>query len=565
MGRRESRQGISRFCPARAQRPSPLCNFSAGCAITQTMTPVHVLYVADGAADARSRGLVAELPSSAFRLEIADTLAAALPRASSCDCLLLELAPSLVVEDVLARLLAVAPATPIIALGAEDDAQAAAAMRAGAQEYLPASELGVPLLARSIRYAIERRRLTFSEAERARSERAADRALFVTAALGEVTASLDPHTALSGLAQMLVPRIADVAIVDLVQDDGRITRVAQAGYVGELPDVERTGSGAVHDPVLSALERRSSVLLTELDIARADERHRVLLERVQASAILVTPLLARGEAIGAISLVSSPSRGGLDSSAQRLAEEVASHAGLAIDNMRLFERAQRAVRGRDELLAIVSHDLRNPINVISLAIGTLEQPDGAQRLPQSLPRMRRALKRMEHLIDDLLDVARVDAGTLQVEPVVRSIAAVLDETHEQWRPLCAEKNIRLAKEYPDGLGEALIDRHRVMQVLSNLIGNSIKFTPAGGTLKIGAGTLGPWIKVSVSDTGPGIAPENLPHVFDRFWQKERRTDGLGLGLAIAKGIVAAHGGSIQVESTLGQGTTFSFTVPRAPD
>jgi len=528
------------------------------------MTPVRVLYVTDGTAEGRARALIAELPPIAFALESAESLADALSRASSCDCLVVELAPSVAVEEAFARLLEAAPATPIVALGTEDDARAAAAMRAGAQDYLPSSELGVPLLARSIRYAIERQRMASSEAARARSERAADRALFVIAALGEVTTSLDPHTALTGLAQMLVPRIADVAIIDLVQDDGRITRVAQAGYAGELPDVERAGSGAVHDPVLVALERRSSVLLTELDIARADERHRALLERVQASAILVTPLLARGEAIGAISHVIGPSRRGLDTSAQRLAEEVASHAGLAIDNMRLFERAQRAVRGRDELLAIVSHDLRNPINVISLAIGTLEQPDAANRLPQSLPRMRRALKRMEHLIDDLLDVARVDAGTLQVEPVARPIAPVLDETHELWRPLCAEKNIRLAKDYPDGLGDALIDRNRVVQVLSNLIGNSIKFTPAGGTLQIGAGTLGPWIKVSVSDTGPGIAPENLPHVFDRFWQKERRTDGLGLGLAIAKGIVDAHGGSIHVESTLGQGTTFSFTVPRAP-
>ena len=100
-------------------------------------------------------------------------------------------------------------------------------------------------------------------------------------------------------------------------------------------------------------------------------------------------------------------------------------------------------------------------------------------------------------------------------------------------------------------------------MLANLIGNAIKFTPAGGSVRLGADLLGPWVRVSVSDTGPGISPENLPHVFDRFWQKERRTDGLGLGLAIARGIAEAHGGTIQVESTLGVGTTFSSTLRRA--
>ena len=180
---------------------------------------------------------------------------------------------------------------------------------------------------------------------------------------------------------------------------------------------------------------------------------------------------------------------------------------------------------------------------------------------QTVPRMKRALKRMEHLIDDLLDVARVDAGTLQVDLLPQALAPVLDELHEQWRPLCAEKNITLVKEYGD-LGTVALDRDRVTQVLSNLLGNAIKFTPTGGSVHIEADFLGPWVKVSVSDTGPGISAENLPHVFDRFWQKERRTDGLGLGLAIARGIVEAHGGSIRVESEMGRGTRFWFTLRR---
>jgi len=466
--------------------------------------------------------------------------------------------------DLLAELIADEGlgAIPVVVVAAASEAVHGASAAAGlALDRLLAHEITPALLARSIRYAIERRRAELLEVERQKNEQAINRVRFVGAVMAEVTRSLDLKTALSGMARVLVPRLGDAAIIDLVQDDGRLLPFAQAGHGGSLPVIDPAGSGAVHDPVLLAISQRSSVWLTELDIDTADERHRVLLEQAAARALFVTPLVARGQAIGAISYVFSRSAPA-DTESRRLAEEVASSAALAIDNMRLFEQAQRAIRGRDELLAIVSHDLRNPINVMSLAVSTLEQPDAAPRA-QTVPRMKRALKRMEHLIDDLLDVARVDAGTLTVELSPLPIGPVLDELHEQWRPLCAEKDIALGKDYaPEALGVVQLDRHRVLQVLSNLIGNAIKFTPAGGSVRIGADLLGPWVKVSVADTGPGIAPENLPHVFDRFWQNERRTDGLGLGLAIAQGIVLAHGGSIHVESTLGAGTTFWFTLRR---
>jgi len=452
---------------------------------------------------------------------------------------------------------------PVVLVAASSEAMAgtSAAMH-HALDRLLAHEITPALLARSIRYAIERRRVELLDLERQKSDRAMNRARFVAAVMAEVTRSLDLKTALSGMARVLVPHLGDAAIIDLVQDDGRVVPFAQAGHAGELPAIEPAGSGAVHDPVLAAIAQRSSVWLAELDIDTADARHRVLLEQAGAQALFVTPLVARGQAIGAISYVFGRSPPAASVESQKLAEEVASSAALAIDNMRLFEQAQRAIRGRDELLAIVSHDLRNPINVMALAVATLEQPDVALRA-QTLPRMKRALKRMEHLIDDLLDVARVDAGTLQVELSPLALAPVLDEVHEQWRPLCAEKDISLAKDYASTtLGVVQLDRDRVMQVLSNLIGNAIKFTPAGGGVCIGAELLGPWVKVRVTDTGPGSAAEKLPHVLDRFWQKERRTDGLGLGLAMAHGIVLAHGGSIHVDSTLGAGTTFWFTLRR---
>lgn len=527
------------------------------------MTQIRVLVVEDNRADARLlTELFSEVAERPFELRTAQTLEEALPLARESDVVLLDLSlPDAQGIATLERMLGASRATPIVVLtGNGDERVATEAVKAGAQDYLLKNEITPQLVVRSIRYAIERKRVELSEVERSRSDLAANRAQFVSMTMSEVTRSLDLKTALAGLAQVLVPRLGDVVIIDIVQDDGRIIPVARAGYEGELPIIERASSGSVHDPVLLALERRQSVLATELDIDTADDRHRLLLEQAGASAILVTPLVARGQLIGAISYVVGASRAAPDGDAQRLAEEVASHAALAIDNMRLFEQAQRAVRGRDELLAIVSHDLRNPINVLSLAVTTLEQP-GPVLAAQTVPRMKRALKRMEHLIDDLLDVARVDAGTLQVDLLPQALAPVLDELHEQWRPLCAEKNITLVKEYGD-LGTVALDRDRVTQVLSNLLGNAIKFTPTGGSVHIEADFLGPWVKVSVSDTGPGISAENLPHVFDRFWQKERRTDGLGLGLAIARGIVEAHGGSIRVESEMGRGTRFWFTLRR---
>ncbi len=529
------------------------------------MTETRVLIVEDNRADARLLGeLLAEVPSSPFVLSTVQTLGDALPLVLAHDVVLLDLSlPDAQGLAALEQMVGAGRATPVVVLTGNDDERIAMeAVKAGAQDYLLKHEITPQLLVRSIRYAIERKRVEHSEVERVKSDLAARRAQVVAAVMAEVTSSLDLKTALTGMARVLVPTLADVAVIDLMQEDGRLAPIAQAGYERDLPMIEPASPGSVHDPVLPALEQRSSVWITELDIDTADDRHRALLEGAGAQAIFVTPLTARGNRIGAISYVLATRRT-LDSEARRLAEEVASSAALAIDNMRLFEQAQRAVRGRDELLAIVSHDLRNPINVIALAVATLDRPDPAM-LAQTLPRVRRALKRMEHLIDDLLDVARVDAGTLQVDLSPRELAPVLDEVHEQWRPLCAEKDIALLKDYlAPRIGVVQLDRDRVIQVLANLIGNAIKFTPAGGSVRLGADLLGPWVRVSVSDTGPGISPENLPHVFDRFWQKERRTDGLGLGLAIARGIVEAHGGTIQVDSTLGVGTTFSFTLRRA--
>ena len=171
---------------------------------------------------------------------------------------------------------------------------------------------------------------------------------------------------------------------------------------------------------------------------------------------------------------------------------------------------------------------------------------------------------MEHLIKSMLDVATIEAGTFSVVPVPCTIEDLLRETMEMFANLATSKQVRLEQmvKTPGLAVEA--DHERVLQVFSNLVGNALKFTPQGGCVTIAAEPQGAMVRFAVLDTGPGIAPEHLPRVFDRFWKKETSgTKGTGLGLFIAKGIVDAHGGRIWVESRIGQGTAFYFTLPLA--
>jgi signal transduction histidine kinase len=245
------------------------------------------------------------------------------------------------------------------------------------------------------------------------------------------------------------------------------------------------------------------------------------------------------------------------------------------------EAAERASRLRDEVLAVVAHDLRNPVHTIILSTGALREipHDDAQR-QHRLGVIERTAIGMDHLIRDLLDATRIESGTFAVRRAPVLVRALLDETVEQFEAEAGERDVTLHCEVDDAVPPAFGDRDRLGQVLSNLLGNALKFTPAGGKISVyarvtddGVTDTAPdgssdhvrgAIEISVVDTGNGIAPEQLAHVFDRFWQADRQgRAGAGLGLSIVKGIVEAQAGRIRVRSVVGQGTTFSFTVPVA--
>ena len=228
-----------------------------------------------------------------------------------------------------------------------------------------------------------------------------------------------------------------------------------------------------------------------------------------------------------------------------------------------YEEARRAIEVREQVLKIVSHDLRNPLHTIAMSTDLLLDGVGSEeQWKRHATIIRRAGDRMNRLVKDLLDVAKLESGGLSIQPRLINASALLTEAEEMLRPLAAEKSMSLVVSVAEELS-VFADSGRVLQVLSNLVGNAIKFTPAGGHITISAHGITSGIQIDVEDTGSGIAPEQLPHIFGVFWQADpgdRR--GIGLGLTISKAIVEAHGGRLWVESEVGRGTTCHFTLKR---
>ena len=216
---------------------------------------------------------------------------------------------------------------------------------------------------------------------------------------------------------------------------------------------------------------------------------------------------------------------------------------------------------------MVAHDLRNPL--ASIAMGSemllhMLPPRANAFHKESLESMYHSAHRMHRLVDDLLDVARMDMGGLTLDAGEREVGALFADAESMLRPLAEARSIRLELAGCDAAPPVLVDGPRVVQVLSNLVGNALKFSPEGGRVTVACGAAGAELRVSVSDQGPGIPAEQLPHLFGAFWQADRRDRrGVGLGLSIARAVVEAHGGRIWVDTRQGEGSTFHFTLPLA--
>jgi PAS domain S-box-containing protein len=400
---------------------------------------------------------------------------------------------------------------------------------------------------------------------------------FIADVASELSGTIEYDEILTCIARLAVHNLADFCVIDIVGANGGIQRARVASldpskaWVCDLLQKVRIDNIRPH-PVWDVLETKTTFLAECLSpdmlasmFAPSEEVVRAL-RALEPKSLLAAPMVSRGKLVGSIALISTNAAHLYGPREARLAEALAGRAALSIENARLYRDAQRASKAREEVLAIVSHDLRNPLATIAIVSQRLKhvRPNEEEKIAKTASMIERSAEAMQTLIGDLLDFARIQGGALSIERHAERLGTLVREVVDMLTAQVSTKNLRLEVDIPPDLPDASCDKSRIAQVLSNLLGNAIKFTPAGGVLRLSARKLERELEISVCDTGPGIKPEDIPTIFERFWQaRESRALGAGLGLSIAQGIVAAHGGKIWVESQVGVGSTFRFTLPVA--
>jgi PAS domain S-box-containing protein len=386
-----------------------------------------------------------------------------------------------------------------------------------------------------------------------------------------LAASLDYEHTLNQIARLATPKLADACVADVFEG-------AELRLLGYAPDAAK--EAALHDflaagppgrestrPLSVAIRTRTSLVIPRLDDATFDryevpEQVRSALRAFGIQSVMVCPLFGRAEVLGALGFGVSHRVYGMSDLA--IAEGIARIAADAIENARLFRGAQDAARAREDVLAIVSHDLRSPLTTVRTVTQGLARGVVDEAVARRLDMVQRATQRMERLLDDLVQATAIRSGHLTVRKRRELVSSLLEEALDHWEAPAAQRKIHLRRWAGGEAIEVSCDRDRVGQVLSNLIGNAVKFCRAGDTISVGAEVREREVRILVSDTGPGIDVGDLAHLFDPYWSARRHMGkGTGLGLYISRGLVEAHGGQMGVESATGRGSTFWFTLPRA--
>jgi len=410
--------------------------------------------------------------------------------------------------------------------------------------------------------------LAAAHTESERLGRQAQKLLDVTTALAEA-GSLDEVTSVI-LTKGTEAVEATRAFVMLL-DGERIERLGATGYPEEMRRRARLTSLNEEGPVAEAVRTRAPIWVSGAEEFR--ERYPRVYERVGAvserQTHVIAPLRYGNVVVGALGMsFAEPNAIGAADRAFTLL--LAQAAAAALQRARSYDaerekrrEAELTARTREQVLGVVAHDLRNPLHLVMATTEMLEEPGlTPERRRELLAVTTRAVQHMRRLVADLLDAVRIQAGRLSLDLETMTIGAIVDQAEEMYRPLAAEQGLTFDIRALDRTRRVRVDRGRIQQVLGNLLGNALKFTPAGGTVTLEAAAGSDNVILRVRDTGVGIPAERLPHVFDQFWQGDpgdRR--GVGLGLAIAKAIVEAHGGSITAESEAGKGSVFTLRLP----
>jgi len=450
--------------------------------------------------------------------------------------------------------------TPIVFITAYvDEVQAKRGYALGAVDYIPSPV--VPEVLRSkVRVFVElfrmnrqlqmqaaaREALARSEAARAAAEEAIHRADYLSEAGQQLSRSLDIEDTIKALFDVAVPMLADRAVLALAHADGSLGRIET--YPWSPTDAPETMPQGLRDVLTRVLEKKQFDLWREGDQAAA-----------------VCPLLAGGRALGALILLASAAR--MDSSRVALAKEVVGRASIAMENARLYTAIQDADRRKNEFLAMLAHELRNPLAPIRNAVHIMQGGEVSQpTMNWARDVIGRQADHMARLIDDLLDVSRIVQGKVVVKPERLSLASLVERSLEASSPRVAARDQELRVELPQQPITLNGDAVRLAQVLANLINNASKFSGPNTQITLSAAYTDGELKISVKDQGAGIDPVFLPHIFDLFAQADQSLDrsqgGLGIGLTLVKHLVELHGGRVAARSEgVGRGTEITVYLP----
>ncbi len=413
-------------------------------------------------------------------------------------------------------------------------------------------------------------------------KRAEDRSRFLADASVALATIGDYETTLRRVAQLAVPFFADWCAVDMAEPDGSLRRLAivhvnpsRVELARELacrypprPDERR---GPPH--VLRTGKSEIAAEITDAIVAAAarDEDHLRILRELGLRSYICVPLAVRDRALGVLSFVTSESGRHYGPADLALAEDIAHRAAIAIENARLYAELRQADRLKDEFLAMLAHELRNPLAPVRNALQIMRQPRATTvMLQQAQDMAERQVQHMARLLDDLLDVSRISRGKIELHKEVLDMTTAVNRSVEAVRLLFEERQHQLTVSLPPQSLRVEADPTRLEQVLTNLLNNAAKYTDAGGKVWLTVERDGSEVVLRVRDTGIGIAADMLPKIFDLFVQAERRLDrsqgGIGIGLTLVQRLVELHGGSVTAHSAgPGQGSEFVVRLPAAPE